>query len=158
MRFSYLAILFAFFAATLACHVEAGAGKLEKSDSKVKASVTATKLGADGKQTVTITLDVAKGWHLYANPVNHNNEFLDGNQTVVKIASKEKVNFKVMYPAGKTKIDKKEKYDVYEGSVKIEATVMRPRGDTGPLQINIEVSACDDKVCLQPGVVKLMVP
>ena len=158
MRYARFCILFSLIAVIVACHVEAGGGKLEKSDSKVKASVTASKLGADGKQTVTITLDVAKGWHLYANPVNHNNEFLDGNQTTVKIASKEKVNFKVMYPVGKTKIDKKEKYDVYEGTVKIEATVMRARGDTGPLQINIEVSACDDKVCLQPGVVKLMVP
>jgi hypothetical protein len=146
----------AFFAAALSWHAEAGGGKLEKSDSKVKATATATKAGADGKQTVTITLDVVKGWHLYANPVN--NEILDDNRTTVKIAAKEKVKVDVKYPAGKTIADKKEKYDIYEGVVKIQAYVVRTMGDTSPLEINIAVSACDSKVCLLPGTVKLRVP
>ena len=132
------------------------AGKNTKSDSKVKAAATASKIDADGKQTVTISLNIEKGWHLYANPVNHNNDFLDANQTTVKIATKkEKVQFKVKYPAGKTKIDKKEKYDVYEGAIKIEASVVRAKGDTSPLEITIDVSACDDKNCLAPGKIKL---
>jgi DsbC/DsbD-like thiol-disulfide interchange protein len=146
----------AFFGASLAWDAEAGGGKLEKSDSKVKATATATKAGADGKQTVTITLDVVKGWHLYANPVN--NEILDGNQTTVKIAAKEKIKLTVKYPAGKTITDKKEKYDIYEGVVKIQADVVRTMGDSSPLEITIAVSACDSKVCLQPGTLKLKVP
>jgi DsbC/DsbD-like thiol-disulfide interchange protein len=147
-----------FLGASLAWDAEAGSGKLEKSDSKVKATATATKAGADGKQTVTITLEVVKGWHLYANPVNHNNEFLDGNQTTVKIAAKEKIKLTVKYPAGKTITDKKEKYDVYDGVVKIQADVVRTMGDSSPLEITIAVSACDNKVCLQPGTLKLRVP
>ena len=146
------------FGAVFAWNVDAGAGKLEKSDSKVKATATATKAGSDGKQTVTITLDVAKGWHLYANPVNHNNEFLDGNQTTVKIAAKDKIKLTVKYPAGKTITDKKEKYDIYEGVVKIQADVVRTMGDSSPLDVTIAVSACDSKVCLQPGTLKLRVP
>ena len=146
------------FGVVFAWNVDAGAGKLEKSDSKVKATATATKAGSDGKQTVTITLDVAKGWHLYANPVNHNNEFLDGNQTTVRIAAKEKIKLAVKYPAGKTITDKKEKYDIYEGVVKIQADVVRTMGDSSPLDITIAVSACDSKVCLQPGTLKLRVP
>jgi hypothetical protein len=147
-----------FFGAIFAWNVEAGAGKLEKSDSKVKATATATKVGADGKQTVTITLDIAKGWHLYANPINSTNEFLEPNQTVVKVAAKEKVKFDVKYPAGKTVRDKTDKYDVYTGVVKIQADVVRKMGDSSPLEITIAVSACDSKECLQPGTVKLTVP
>ena len=40
-----------------------------KSDSVVKATAAAAKPDADGKQTVTLTLAIDKGWHLYANPV-----------------------------------------------------------------------------------------
>ncbi len=157
MRHFSLGILIALLAVSIAVQADAG-GKLEKSDSKVKATATAGKISADGKQTVTITLDVAKGWHLYANPVNHNNDFLNGNKTIVKIAAKEKVQFNVKYPVGKTKVDDKEKYDVYAGVVKIQADVVRMMGDSSPLEISIVVSACDDKVCLDKGTVKLTVP
>ena len=158
MRCAQFTILFSLAAAMSTWQPAEAGGKLEKSDSKVKATATATKPGADGKQTVTITLDVTKGWHLYANPVNHNNDFLNGNKTVVKISAKEKVNVNVKYPAGKTKVDDKEKYDVYTGVVKIQADVVRTMGDSSPLEINITVSACDDKVCLDKGTVKLTVP
>ena len=158
MRYAPLGILIAVLATTAAWQAQAGS-KLGKSDTKVKATATATKAGADGKQVVTITLDIEKGWHLYANPVNHNNDFLDANQTVVKIAAKDKLgDVKVMYPAGKTKIDKKEKYNIYEGTTKIVASVVRVMGDTSPLQITVEVSACDDSVCLAMGKIKLTVP
>ena len=125
-----------------------------KSENQVKASAEASKIDAKGTQTVTITLDIAKGWHLYANPVNH--EFLEGGQTTVKIAAKEKPSsVKIKYPAGKTIVDKKEKYDIYEGVVKIEATVKRAANDTSPLEISVAVQACDSKVCLQPSTLKL---
>jgi DsbC/DsbD-like thiol-disulfide interchange protein len=126
-----------------------------KSESQVKASVEASKIDAKGTQTVTITLDIAKGWHLYANPVNH--EFLEGGQTTVKVTSKEKPqSVKIKYPAGKTIVDKKEKYDIYEGVVKIEATVKRAASDTSPLEISVAIQACDSKVCLQPSTLKLV--
>ena len=138
---------------SIAFATEAGAGK---SESKVKATASATKIDADGKQTVTITLDIEKGWHLYANPVRHNNDFLNSNKTVVKVAGK--VSFKVKYPEGKTKTDKDEQYDIYIGVIKITADVVREKGNTAPLEITVGVSACDDKNCLAPGSVKLMVP
>ena len=31
-----------------------------------------SKLDADGKQTVAITIQIDKGWHIYANPVDDN--------------------------------------------------------------------------------------
>ena len=92
-------------------------GKSEKSDSKVKATATATKLGADGKQTVTITLDVEKDWYIYADPVN--SDEYEVNRTKVLFKAKEKVAATVIYPAGKTKM----KYNIYQGKVVIPCQV-----------------------------------
>jgi DsbC/DsbD-like thiol-disulfide interchange protein len=149
-----LLVAFAFTALNLA----ASAGS-SKSESKVKASASATKINDKGEQTVTISLIVEKGWHIYANPVNHNNDFLDAARTKVKIEAKSKFNsINVAYPPGTTHMDGKEKYDIYKGNVKLEATLKRAAGDTSPLQITIEVQACDSIVCLEPSKVKLVVP
>jgi len=158
MRSYSLTALLTLAALALVLHADAGAGGSRKSDGKVKATATATKVDAKGEQTVTITLDIEKGWHLYANPVNHNKEFLDGAKTKLKVTAKAKVEASVKYPAGKTHADKDDKYDIYEGVVKIEAKVRRTAGDTSPLELVIDVQACDNRVCLEPGKVKLMVP
>src|SRR5262245_26080938 len=130
-----LSIMFALFACALIWHSEVGAGS-RKSDGQVKATATATKVDDKGKQTVTITLDINKGLHLYANPVNHNNDFLDSAATKVTITAKMKPGkIEVKYPAGKTIVDKKEKYDTYEGVVKIQAVVTRAPRDSSPLDI-----------------------
>src|SRR5258708_39690200 len=71
-----------------------------KSDSVVKATAVAGKPDADGKQTVTLTLAIDKGWHLYANPVGQ--EDLASVQTTVKVKAKSAVdNVNVDYPASK---------------------------------------------------------
>ncbi len=132
----------------------------KNSESKVKATAEATKAGNDGKQTVTITLEIMKGWHIYANPVGDDD--FEVNKTSVVIHAKDKVETSVKYPAGKTKVEKlgkKEiKTQIYEGKVAIQAKVTRTMGDTSPLQISIQVNACDEKVCLEKGVIKLTVP
>ena len=142
-------------AAMLFARVEAGNRKT--SADVVKINATATKPDVNGKQTVTITLDIQKGWWMYANPVNHNNEFLDGDQVTVKLAAKEKTQVDVKYPAGKTRRERKEIFDIYEGAVKIEANVVRTKGDTSPLEISIYVRVFDDKSCLAPVTVKIKV-
>ena len=130
-------------------------GKLE-SKSKVKATAVASKIEG-GKQTVTITLAVEKGWHIYANPVNH--EFLAEAKTVVKVAAKGKLSeVRVMYPEGKTHTDKNEKYDIYDGTVKIPVSFKRAMGDTSPLEVSVIIQACDNSVCLQGSTIKLTVP
>jgi DsbC/DsbD-like thiol-disulfide interchange protein len=144
--------------AMLALALVSDAQGSRKSDGKVKATATATKVNDKGEQTVTITLDIEKGWHLYANPVNHNKEFLDGAKTKVKVSAKGNVQASVRYPAGKTHTDKDDRYDIYEGVVKIEAKVKRSGGDTSPLEVVINVQACNSSICLEPGTVKLMVP
>jgi DsbC/DsbD-like thiol-disulfide interchange protein len=157
-RLYFLGYLLVGLVMSLALMLPAQAG--QKSESKVNASATATKAGDDGKQTVTITLEIAKGWHIYANPVG--TEDLEGNKTVVTIGAKEKVVVSVKYPEGKVKLEKLGKEEVklriYEDKVTIQAAVTRTMGDSSPLQISIAVNACDKNNCLPMGVVKLTVP
>jgi thiol:disulfide interchange protein len=132
-------------------------GKL--SDTVVKAKATADKPGADGKQAVTLTLTMDKGWYIYANPVG-NADFED-NQTVANFAVKGKrVEAKVDYPAGEVVKDAVVgSYRIYPNPVTLKATVQRAKGDTSPLEVSIKVQACSKKgVCLQPSTIKLTVP
>lgn len=154
IRIQFAACVLAIGTLALVLPVMAGV----KSDAKVKATAKASKIGADGKQTVTITLDIEKDWYIYANPVKA--EDFEDNRTRVSIKAKEKVDTNVLYPAGKTKELGKLKYNIYEKSVTIEAIVKRAPGDTSPLQLSIDVNSCSakDNVCLQPGTVKLTVP
>lgn len=128
------------------------------SETKVLATAQASKLGADGKQTVTIQLTVEKGWYVYANPLKANTDVLDGNETRVAVKSKNKIDTTIKYPAGKQKAEGKYTYDIYEGNVVIEAQLQRGAGDVGPLQISIDVSACRKGECLLPATLKLTVP
>src|SRR5262249_15018127 len=129
----------------------------KKSEAVVKATATADKPDADGKQTVTINLDIDKNWHLYANPVG--NDELTSVQTVVTVGSKVKPeDVKIDYPPGKLHKDKDGSYNIYEGKVAIKAHVKRAKGDSGPLEVNIKLQACDDRSCLFPSTVKVVVP
>ena len=137
---SLIAVLITFAFSGVQANAQPG-----RSDYHVKAAATATKPDADGKQTVTITLDIEKGFYLYANPVNH--EFLEGSELKVKIAAKEPVKTTVRYPTGKSRVfGGREKFDIYEGVVKIDAQVVRTNGDTGPLTIHVAIQAADGKV------------
>ncbi len=115
-------------------------GQEKKSEVKVEAS--AEKPDADGKQVILITLDIEKGYHTYANPVD--NEDLASVQTTVKITGKnplEKVGTE--YPQGKLVVDPAGNHRVYEGKVTIKAMVKRAKGDTEPLQITVKYQACN---------------
>jgi len=130
----------------------------KKSGDLVKASVEAGKPDADGNQTVTLTLAIDKGWHLYANPVE-NKDLIDA-QTSLKLGGKGKPELvKVEYPAGTVVKDKVVgDYRVYENKVSIKAVVKRAKGATEPLEFGIAVQACNDRTCLTPDTVKVKVP
>lgn len=122
-----------------------------RSDEVVKATAKADKPDADGNQVVTITLDINKEYHIYANPIG--NEDLSSNQTTLTLASKGKLE-KIEYPVGKVKPDKVVgDYKVYKDKVTIKATVRRSGGE--PLEFAIKLMACTDTKCLQPGTVKV---
>lgn len=135
--------------------LQAGVGK--KSESVVKISAVAGKLQAD-KQIVRVTLDVTKGWHVYANPVK--NEDLITAATVVKVnAGVKPVAVNVKYPEGAKHVDKVlGTFYTYEGKVDIDAVVQRATGDTSKLEVSVSFMACDDKQCLQPTTVTVKVP
>jgi DsbC/DsbD-like thiol-disulfide interchange protein len=138
----------------LALAVPAGAAPL-KSDSVVKATAAAGKPGPDGKQTVTVTLAIDKGWHIYANPVG--NADLTAVQTAVKAKAAGALdNVSVDYPAGKKVKDSVVgDYLTYEDSAVITVTVTRAKGDDSPLELTVKVQACNESTCLLPGEIKV---
>lgn len=129
----------------------------KKSDSEVKITATADKPDADGKQLVTVTLVVNKGWHAYANPVG--NKDLEENQTTVTIAAGgKKLDATLDFPQGKLVTDALlGNYRVYEDKVTIKAKIQRGK-ETGPLEVSVKVQVCSDKTCLLPATVKVTVP
>ena len=131
-----------------------GESKIPRSDSKVKATATATKI-TNGKQTLTITLDVEKDWYIYANPVNYDQ--YENNRTRVTVKADGKVTADVKYPKGTRK---DAKYDTYQGKVAIVCEVTRSPGDTSPLQVGIDVNSCGlvNMECLLPARIKLTIP
>jgi DsbC/DsbD-like thiol-disulfide interchange protein len=135
----------------------ASAGDAKESKDAVKITATAGKPDADGKQTVTIAVDIDRGWHLYANPVK--NEDMVNSQTVVKFLPGAKLeDVQIKYPEGKEKKDADVgNYQIYEGKVEITANVRRAKGDTSPLEVSVQISACDEKKCLMPSTVKIKV-
>jgi uncharacterized protein len=143
-----LAVLFA---------VGPGQAQAQKSDSKAKVTATAEKPGADGKQVVTVTMDIEPGWHAYANPVGSDD--LVPSQTKVTIESKNKLeDVQIEYPPGKEVRDKSAesgKYYSYEGKVTIKATVKRAPGDSEPLTVKVRFQTCTDKECLMIATVEL---
>jgi uncharacterized protein len=144
-------------ALALAWSGSTGAAAGKKSDAVVKAAATASKADDAGKQTVTLTLTMDKGWHIYANPVD--NESFAGNKTVVTVTGKNKLeDVKVEYPAGKLVKDKDVgDYKVYEDKIEIKAVVRRAKGDSDPLEVSVKFMACDAKSCLLPATVKVPV-
>jgi thiol:disulfide interchange protein len=129
-----------------------------KSDSVVKATAKADKPGDDGKQTVTITLEVDPEFYIYANPVG--NEDFDSNKTAVTVTGKKKPeSVKVEYPPGKAVKDSVVgDYKIYQGKVTIKAVVQRAKGDAGELAVEVKLQACNKSKCLLPATIKLPVP
>jgi uncharacterized protein YyaL (SSP411 family) len=138
----------------------AQAGGPKKSDAVVKVITKAVpeKPSGDGKQVVTVTLVIEKGWHLYANPPGQ--EDLVPVQTQVTIKSKTKPeDVKVDYPKGKDIQDPVlGKYRIYENKTSIKATVRRAPGMDEPLEVSLKFQACNERQCLLPVTKTVKVP
>jgi DsbC/DsbD-like thiol-disulfide interchange protein len=133
----------------------AGAGG-KKDESQVKLAATATKLDAEGRQVVTISVNVNSGWHIYANPVQFKD--LEAVQTTVKITSANKLHeVKISYPPGKRHTLDKDTFYIYEGKIEITAIVKRAGGDVEPLDVSVKYMSCTDKVCKMVEQVTLQV-
>jgi uncharacterized protein YyaL (SSP411 family) len=138
--------------------VQAGGPKKSDAVVKVTAKAEPAKPGADGKQTVTITLEIDKGWHIYANPPGLDD--LASSQTEVSISSEKKLkDVKIEYPEGKEVKDSViGNYKVYDDEVSIKATIERTAADSGALEVTMKFQACNEKHCLLPATKTLKVP
>ena len=129
---------------------------------KATGAITAQKITGDGSLAVslTVTLEIEKGWHAYANPAG--DDSLIPTTIEVKAANKLE-DVKVKYPAGKERKEEglKESINVYEGKVSIPITLRRPlvdkKADTSPLEISIKYQACSESKCLPPKTLKVTV-
>lgn len=125
---------------------------------KIVAKSSPEKPGADGKQEVTVTMTIDKGWHLYANPPGQ--EDFVTSQTVMNVEAKQPVkDVKVTYPEGKEIIDPTlGRYRVYEDKVVLKATLQRTAGDSSPLELKLRFQSCNDRQCLLPASKTVTVP
>jgi uncharacterized protein YyaL (SSP411 family) len=107
----------------------------------------------DGKRKVVVTLKIADGWHIYANPVG--NEKLLESQTEMTVyvdGGAQKVD--VIYQKGKEHKDSAgEKYNIYEDAAGMAAIVTATR--TAPIEARVKVIACKDGKCLLPSTIKV---
>jgi hypothetical protein len=129
-----------------------------RSDSVVKVKARLEK-GAAGQEVVVVNLDIQKGWHLYANPVENDN-YKSGQLTVKVLGAKPETKAgKVDYPAGHPYKDQSgDKLKIYEDKIEVRAAVDRAAGDAGPIEVSVKLSACNDNSCLLPAVVRVKVP
>ena len=103
----------------------------------------------DGVQNFTVTLAVAKPWHVYANPTlgKDNAE----NATVIEVSIDGKsVEAKLDYPAGVVQKDLGGEYRIYTGTTAIRGSVQ----GAGKLSVRAKIVACNDKTCLLPSTLK----
>ena len=131
----------------------------KKSDSVVKVEVNAGKIEND-KQTVTLTLSIEKGYHIYANHIGQENIAIPTEVTITGKTKPQTV--KIDYPPGKLEVNEfVGDHYLYEGKAVIEVNVQRAKGDTGPLKATIKLQACSEGqngTCLLPATVEVNIP
>ena len=128
----------------------------KKSADNVKFTVKADK-PADGKQVVTIIMQIADGWHIYANPVQ-NAMFVGAQTTITFTAGGKDVPAKIDYPVGKVENEPPPtgNYNIYDGTVSVKATLDRT-GIAAPVEAVVLVVSCTNRICLPSSTVKLKV-
>jgi DsbC/DsbD-like thiol-disulfide interchange protein len=127
----------------------------DKSEEVVKVTAEAGKPNADGTVPLKITIDIDPDWHTYANPVK--NDTFELSKTRVTVGGVKDDDIKFTYPAGKVVKDKDGDYNVYEGTVTINAVVPASKADK--LTVKVKVAACSDskKRCLPASTIPVEV-
>lgn len=142
------------------------------STSKVKASLSTSTPDKNGKQTLSIALDIEEGWYLYANPTKANKaaeDIVGENQTRVTFsANGKKVEAKIMYPEGvqKTEViskDEEARWHIYQKKATIICEIHRTP-DVNNITAEVFVNACligangRTVTCLPQGKIVVKVP
>jgi uncharacterized protein YyaL (SSP411 family) len=116
----------------------------------VKAVLKLGEPAATGERPFSITLTIAPGWHIYANPIG--NDMLTEARTELVISTgKETIPASVAYPKGQEIMDSTgSKYAIYQGTVAITGTL--PAGKAEPV-FRIKLTACQEGKCLLRSVI-----
>jgi uncharacterized protein len=121
---------------------------------KSLASVSSKQVNAKTPFDVKVQLEIAKGWHINANPPSQK-ELIPTTVSVNPDAPVEVVS--VNYPKGESvHFDfSGESLDVYSGRVTISMKLKLKRGVSSekafPLDLTLKYQACDDQQCLAPS-------
>ncbi len=125
----------------------------------VKATVKAPPKSVVGETlAITITLEIDKGWHIYANPSG--SETTPPTRVEIRPGGGARIAA-VEYPAGTAKTlsaNGGARLMVYEGKVEVPVR-LKLEAKAGPIEVPLRVryQACDDKRCLAPAVVEVLV-
>ena len=129
-----------------------GAGVTTPSSAdQVRVNAVARSVGDHDE--ITVTIDVARGYHVNANPASF--DYLIPTSFAVDGVS----GARITYPAA-TLIRPRfapEGLNVYEGTVTL--TAIMPRGilaNLNPIRAELRVQACTDEICLPPATLPLM--
>ena len=130
----------------------ASAQGLRDSGSVVKMTVQPKSVTAAVGDPVswTVTLDIDKGWHLYA----HGDPKYYGI-AVTGLDSLPLVGAEVAYPAGKKGKFLDETVQLLEGRQTLTIGGFLAAEPTGPLLLELELQACDEKSCLAPAYLQI---
>jgi hypothetical protein len=123
----------------------------------VKAAATSTKPDSEGRQAITIQLEIKEGHRILANPVQCDD--LVSVQTRVTVVSADKLqDVKIEYPPGKRMTVLGDLiFYIYEGKIEIKAFVKRMAGDAAPLDITVTCFPRNDLKTFLPVTIKLQI-
>jgi uncharacterized protein len=108
---------------------------------------------ADGLETFTVSITVAKGWHIYANPVG--NDTLAESALVVELRAdgKKVATQHVKYSKGTDRKGALGEYKIHEGVSGVEVEVPWRDVSEKKLTARVTLVACNDTVCLAPATI-----
>jgi len=146
-----VALVVGLFAAVTPSWAQFGAEGTPAATSLVKASAAAVTVAAGGRAEAIVTLTIANGWHVNANP-----PALDYNiPTTVGVTGASGLSpGAVRYPAGRTAKFGFEETPllVYDGTVQVRVPIAASATATSArLTGTVEFQACNDQVCLAPA-------
>ena len=137
--------------AALAVAAPAQSPKLPEFLASVKASVTPAKLAAGGRGILTVTVDIAPGWHIWANKPGDENAI----PTTFEVAGDKVLAFGK--PTWSTPTTTSEGGKIHEGKLVIAIPVTIARASVKPAKLTLtgklKAQGCNDRACMPPATV-----
>jgi uncharacterized protein len=107
----------------------------------------------EGVQTFTVTLAMAKPWHIYANPPL-GKDLAESATTIELWLDGKPLEASIEYPVGSPLKDAGGEYQIYSGTIEIRGRVKRTDDAKVPLAVRVKIVACNDRNCLLPSTLK----